>query len=488
MDGSRSISSSLARLRLEGVDKDAGTGSSAPPSAPPPSSLDSLLDRASSASVSFHTTIDSIVHGLREERDRIAQERAALDAERQQLEEERGRVQRVFNDSDVVTLNIGGYRFTTSVCTLRNAPPPSLFSAMFSGRHVSDRLLLLLQMSMPEGLVLLRSYFIDSFLSPSKALRPDESGALFIDRDGRHFPDILNFLRDGHLNFPALDHNPGDLKYLLELRAEAHYFGLLGLVEQIDRYPFALVPVVRASQINSEDSWVYEDGVDQIVLSVDRPCQLVAVGLCASSGSLTCSLTVTRVDPANFAQALEAPLEQCAQTFSAGLQAPKESAPIVRMLLPRPVLLNPEEHYMVQATITGAESSYSEGCLDMVIAGGITVVFHAHESPNGTNEERGQFPALYLRPLDPVTLAPKIVPLSADLGDAWALGAGRGAVGTRPSSSTPGGGPGSAAGLPSTPTSTGASPLRAAGSGFTPSRSASRDLFTGAGISNFKPV
>lgn len=58
-----------------------------------------------------------------------------------------------------MTLNVGGRKFTTSVNTLRNAPNPSLFSAMFSGRH---------------------------------KLIKDEEGCYFIDRDGRHFHDILN--------------------------------------------------------------------------------------------------------------------------------------------------------------------------------------------------------------------------------------------------------------------------------------------------------
>ena len=37
--------------------------------------------------------------------------------------------------SEQVTLNVGGFKFTTTVSTLRNAPAPSLFNAMFSGRH-----------------------------------------------------------------------------------------------------------------------------------------------------------------------------------------------------------------------------------------------------------------------------------------------------------------------------------------------------------------
>lgn len=65
----------------------------------------------------------------------------------------------MLSDSEQVTLNVGGYRFTTTVHTLRNAPAPSLFAAMFSGRHTVTK---------------------------------DASGCYFIDRDGRHFHDILN--------------------------------------------------------------------------------------------------------------------------------------------------------------------------------------------------------------------------------------------------------------------------------------------------------
>lgn len=43
--------------------------------------------------------------------------------------------QAVFRDGDQVVLNVGGLRFTTTVNTLRGAPSPSLFAAMFSGRH-----------------------------------------------------------------------------------------------------------------------------------------------------------------------------------------------------------------------------------------------------------------------------------------------------------------------------------------------------------------
>jgi hypothetical protein len=63
----------------------------------------------------------------------------------------------VLCDSEQVTLSVGGARFTTTVSTLRGAPAPSLFAAMFSGRHELQR-------------------------SP-------QDGSIFIDRDGRHFAD-----------------------------------------------------------------------------------------------------------------------------------------------------------------------------------------------------------------------------------------------------------------------------------------------------------
>ena len=78
-------------------------------------------------------------------------------------------------------------------------------------------------------------------------LQPDETGCHFIDRDPQHFATILkcalsavawqrcsagfaakltplpcSFLRDGALALPA---DNADVKHLLELRAEAEYYG-----------------------------------------------------------------------------------------------------------------------------------------------------------------------------------------------------------------------------------------------------------------------
>ncbi|KAJ0735801.1 putative chromatin remodeling & transcription regulator BTB-POZ family [Helianthus annuus] len=56
-----------------------------------------------------------------------------------------------------------------------------------------------------------------------------EKGYVFIDRDGKHFGHILNWLRDGVA--PIL--NLSDLERIQLLR-EAEYYQLLGLVERIN--------------------------------------------------------------------------------------------------------------------------------------------------------------------------------------------------------------------------------------------------------------
>ena len=51
----------------------------------------------------------------------------------------------------------------------------------------------------------------------------------------------------------------------------------------------------RASSLNTDDSWLYEDGHDEIVLSVDQPCQLLGVGLCGTEGAYTAELELLEV-------------------------------------------------------------------------------------------------------------------------------------------------------------------------------------------------
>ncbi|KAL6757301.1 BTB/POZ protein [Haematococcus lacustris] len=325
----------------------------------PSSKIDGLsmvLSKFKGGLESFQSLIQELNQAVEKEREQLKADREKLEAERRQFEEESQRVQQVLRDGEQVVLNVGGSKFTTTLTTLRNAPSssPSLFTAMFSGRH---------------------------------NLRTDEAGCFFVDRDARHFHAILNYLRDGQLNYPS---DGTDFKYLLELRAEAEYYGLTGLVALIDRYPYGLTRIQRAANLNTEDSWMYEDGQDEVVFTVDRACQLLGVGLCGTQGAYTVELDVYEVEPEEYSNEV-CTLQSVAQSFT------KTDGQLIRLYLNSPALLQPNKFYMLSALIKGTESFCCEECMDTVIAGGVKVSFQSWESPNGTNEARGQFPELYIR-------------------------------------------------------------------------------------------
>jgi hypothetical protein len=94
----------------------------------------------------------------------------------------------------MVRLNIGGKKFCTTIDTLTIREPDSMLAAMFSGRHAM--------------------------------CQESKKGYVFIDRDGKHFRHILNWLRDGVI--PSLS-DPD----CSELLREADYYQLLGLKDGI---------------------------------------------------------------------------------------------------------------------------------------------------------------------------------------------------------------------------------------------------------------
>lgn len=98
---------------------------------------------------------------------------------------------------EVVILNVGGKKFTTSLQTLR-AEPESMLGVMFSGRH------------------------------PCKK---QDDGSIFIDRDGTHFRIILNYLRG---NITSIQHLPDDNVILSDLSSESQYYQLKGLQKIIE--------------------------------------------------------------------------------------------------------------------------------------------------------------------------------------------------------------------------------------------------------------
>ena len=91
-----------------------------------------------------------------------------------------------------VKLNVGGHHFTTSLQTLTK-DPNSRLAAMFSGEH-------------------------------------DKTGPIFLDRDGKHFRFILNYLRNGELVLPD------DAKFVKELETEAQFYQIEGILIRLSLF------------------------------------------------------------------------------------------------------------------------------------------------------------------------------------------------------------------------------------------------------------
>ena len=93
--------------------------------------------------------------------------------------------------NDIINLNVGGTRFSTSRQTLCSIQD-SFFSSLLSGRIPTCR---------------------------------DETGALFVDRDPDLFKKILGFLRTKELDLNGID--------VSVLRHEAEFYGILPLVKRL---------------------------------------------------------------------------------------------------------------------------------------------------------------------------------------------------------------------------------------------------------------
>jgi hypothetical protein len=89
-----------------------------------------------------------------------------------------------------VVLDIGGYRHTTSVQTLRRLPG-TFFDAYFSGCYTMDW---------------------------------SEDGSIFIDRDGKHFGQVLEYLQDGVVSVAEKDASKLDIGELRWLKREFGFY------------------------------------------------------------------------------------------------------------------------------------------------------------------------------------------------------------------------------------------------------------------------
>ena len=121
-------------------------------------------------------------------RNQIKLERLALDKQKKAFVGDQK-----FKTQKKIKLDVGGKIFSTSITTLVSEPD-SMLAAMFSGRF---------------------------------ELEKDEEGTFFIDRDGKHFGHILNWLRTKQLS--------SSIKDLDGLKMEADYYGLKGLVNLLSK-------------------------------------------------------------------------------------------------------------------------------------------------------------------------------------------------------------------------------------------------------------
>jgi len=150
--------------------------------------------------------------------------------------------------SSIVELNIGGATFATSLTTLR-ADADSMLAALFSGDYQLDT---------------------------------DSAGRAFIDRDGRYFYYILNYLRG------VRQSAPGDPQVLEAVLEEARYFGLERLSMQLQAHsPTSIVEstadrLARISKEHQIDS--VQTGGEQLATDTALPVVLDWLDRAAARG------------------------------------------------------------------------------------------------------------------------------------------------------------------------------------------------------------
>ena len=147
---------------------------------------------------------------LRKERDsamlKVKKKAKVLEEEKRDWEIEKTRVKATKTFEKIVTLNVGGSRYTTTLSTLTKYPD-SMLGAMFSGRH---------------------------------ALVQQEDGSYFIDRDGEAFSHVLSYLRDSNIVLTIIPILSNELR--IRLRYEAGFYQLqelettLGLMDLHEDY------------------------------------------------------------------------------------------------------------------------------------------------------------------------------------------------------------------------------------------------------------
>jgi hypothetical protein len=128
----------------------------------------------------------------------LAERRKRLEAARARAARERESVERLVRSQlSRIRLDVGGTVFETSRQTMINRDPTSLLAAMFSDND--------------------------------DALKPEDDGSYFIDRDGAHFRYVIEYLRNG-----AAASMPPDIATARHVLCEAKFYQLRHLVKRIE--------------------------------------------------------------------------------------------------------------------------------------------------------------------------------------------------------------------------------------------------------------
>jgi hypothetical protein len=133
----------------------------------------------------------------------VAEERAKgmeeVEAKRAEVNREREAMQ-MHQEAQAghVVLNVGGYRYQTSVQTLRRVPN-TFFDAYFSGRYAQDVC---------------------------------RDGSIFVDRDGKHFGHVLEYMRDGVVSMAQPGARPS-VNLLRSLKLEFSFYCIDLMAKQV---------------------------------------------------------------------------------------------------------------------------------------------------------------------------------------------------------------------------------------------------------------
>ena len=178
----------------------------------------------------------------------------AMKAEIADWEEQKKRIASTKNFESTVSLNVGGHLFTTTTQTLTRFPD-TLLGEMFSGCH---------------------------------ALVEDKNGAYFIDRDGRNFYEILNFLRSPD----TFDNSGLQGRLLTELKLETEYYGLKSrMFPTPQELPFVPAEPVKVSTITPSRKVTISQDNDQLwYMQLSHPSRLSHSSWSPSKGYYTPTL------------------------------------------------------------------------------------------------------------------------------------------------------------------------------------------------------